>query len=62
MNEAKAREILGYRIYIADALGDSINFIRWKPSLGDDVLLDGHFSADMLEAIVWWMRNKGAKK
>jgi hypothetical protein len=62
MDEIKAREIL--RGYIDDK-----NNLVWESGkgLGDylhwwvetrEATLDGNFSADELEAIVWWMRNK----
>ena len=57
MNEARARVILGKRIRLDGGLSDDEEFLEFGP--GDDVaVLDGLFSADELEAIAWWMRNK----
>jgi hypothetical protein len=53
MNERRARELIA-------GLAPDGNLFRW-PAYGDDpeyALLDGDFSADELEAIAWWMRNK----
>ena len=62
MDEVKAREILGKAIHNAGELGDDgENWMYW--CIGDEYIeLDGnYFSADELEAIVWWMRNKKVK-
>jgi hypothetical protein len=60
MDEPRAREILGIPNG-SDHLNDgrNVDWIRW-PRHGDRdvVLLDGDFTADDLEAIAWWMRNK----
>lgn len=61
MDEAQARRILHEGIddeRYPGALGSIANeYVSWEP--GDPViLLDGHFTPEQLEAIVWWMRNK----
>jgi len=55
MTEARAREILGSRL-TADG-----SFRDWPFYHGDTLALDGNFNADELEAIAWWMRNKGTR-
>lgn len=60
MNEERAREILGDAIY-PKGLGVAGEYLEWE--YGDDeACLDGHFTVDELEAIAWWMRNKGGSK
>lgn len=63
MNEQRAREILGIpplaegRAALDGA--NNVDYLKtWGP--GESVTLDGHFTADQLEAIAWWMRNKAA--
>ena len=58
MNEAKAREILATWIQADDCLYDGVRFMHWQTD-DDRACLDAHFTADELEAIAWWMRNKG---
>ena len=61
MNEAIAREILATWIQADDCLYDGVRFMDWQT--GDDrARLDAYFSADELEAIAWWMLNKGQQK
>lgn len=56
MNEQKAREILGDSIRPDGGLFEGGQYMEW--SVGDEnIVLDARFSADELEAIVWWMRN-----
>lgn len=62
MNEAKVREIFqsSWGNVISDNNGIylcSLSFFSWDPS-DREISLDGSFTADELEAIVWWMRNK----
>jgi hypothetical protein len=59
MNEAKARKILGSTVNAQGGLGNGLPVIGWPQSgdWRDQVLLDGDFTADTLEAIAWWMRN-----
>lgn len=59
MDEAKAREMLAGDTLTDGGLYNAIQFLSWTP--GDEgATLDGNFSADHLEAIVWWMRNAPA--
>lgn len=56
MNEERAREILGQTIRQDNGLFDGSQYTEW--SVGDkDVVLDGRFNIEELEAIVWWIRN-----
>jgi hypothetical protein len=57
MDEKLAREILGETVRPDDRLLGFENYAHWHP--GDAVAtLDGEFTADELEAVAWWMRNK----
>ncbi len=62
MDEKTAREIL--KDYIRDDNKLRLNypfFCEW-PSLASGktrIRLDGEFSIYQMEAIVWWMKNKG---
>ena len=56
MTEEIAREILGGAIRDDDSL-NSIRFLQWQAGW-DAATLDDSFTADELEAIAWWMRNK----
>jgi len=53
MNEAKAREVLRDAIEEDGSLYSLGWYLEWK---GGEAILDGSFSAEDLEAIVWWMR------
>jgi len=57
MDEQKARAILGTDVQPDGSLyclGRYLNYV-----LGDETAcLDADFTADELEAIAWWMRNK----
>lgn len=57
MNEQKAREILGNRIQPNNDLYDGSEWVDWQTS-SPSIQLDSAFSADELEAMAWWMRNK----
>jgi hypothetical protein len=57
MNEEKAREILGPDIGADGSLFGGENYLHWSPG-EQSATLDGSFTADDLEAIAWWMRNK----
>ena len=61
MDEKKAREILGETILPNDNLFDLHNYIDWK-TFQHDISLDGIFEPEDLEAIAWWMKNKGKGK
>ena len=60
MDEKKARKILGKWVQPDETLFCLGQYLAW-PSAGDDkeeICLDANFSAEDLEAIAWWMRNK----
>jgi len=57
MNEEKAREILGDCISTTNELYAGLEYISWATGY-THACLDGHYTADELEAIAWWMRNK----
>ena len=60
MDEENAREILGNVIKPNGMLfmgNDNPCYISWG-DIGDIVYLEGGYSAETLEAIAWWMRNK----
>lgn len=62
MDEEKAKEILGNVIEVDGGLhslcsGEHFAYTNWFK--GDETAtLDGEFTADQLEAIAWWIRNK----
>lgn len=57
MNEYQARVILGEDITDTDELYNGGRYLSW--SKGETTAtLDDSFTADELEAIAWWMRNK----
>lgn len=61
MDKEKAREILGSSIWPDGNLHGDRDYLDWKA--GDNTAcLDGHFGADELEAIAWWMRNAQGKE
>jgi len=60
MTEQRAREVLRLHVQHNDSLLGDVEFVDW-PAYGDDpehARLDGEFTAEQLEAIAWWMRNK----
>jgi hypothetical protein len=59
MDEQKAKEILADSINEDGSLERYHDYyIKWE--LGDEsVLIDGNLSIEELEAIAWWMKNKG---
>ena len=59
MDEKRARKILGIAVTALNELDCVGNCITW-PSNGDKkyVQVVAQFTADELEAIAWWMRNK----
>lgn len=60
MTEEQARAILGEWILSDNTLHSLSAYLNWDK--GDYATLDGDcFDADTLEAIAWWMRNKGVK-
>ena len=57
MSEEKARQILGRAIDKYEGLSSPSSHLEWE--IGKSfVSIDGYFTADELEAIAWWMRNK----
>ncbi len=63
MDEVKAQAILGACIKPDGALAARTEYMRYQPSTYDGlafgcstVCLDGNFSDDFLEAVVFWMR------
>ena len=60
MTEERAREILG-EYTDGDLLsGTPMKLIIWNTN--NIIELNGDFVPDELEAIAWWMRNKGKNK
>jgi len=61
MDEPRAREILEQYVN----KDNSIGYSWWCPDFNDPALFypdeNTAFTADELEAIAWWMRNKGEK-
>lgn len=55
MDEAKAREILGFNDGKPFAWGDVYGYVC--PEHDDDFYIDGNYSADEIEAILWFARN-----
>lgn len=62
MNEQKATEILMALDCIGedDSLcGSRCTYAAWQKEDGiSNIVLDGDYTAEHLEAIVWWVRNK----
>lgn len=59
MNEEKAAEIIGEWLEEDGAIQCWDPWIFWQPDrCPEDISLEGGFSADELEALAWWMRNK----
>lgn len=57
MDENEARKILNTDIQEDDSLYCGGRYLAWHPS-DKEACLDAYFTADELEAIAWWMRNK----
>lgn len=58
--EIAAKRVLRDWIRPDNGLYNLYCYINWD--IGDkDATLDGLFNAEQLEAIAWWMRNKGEK-
>jgi len=61
MDEKKARELLSEAVEGDNCLYDLSWYLEWLD--GEDyATLDGCFEAEELEAIAWWMKNKGRKE
>lgn len=63
MNEQQIKAVLNRVCAITDdgGLDSGREFVYWPPNAGSGelaIVLDGKFSADELEALAWWMRNK----
>ena len=58
MDEATAIKILDLEFdenNVGRILRGTTDYLRWMP--GDETVeIDGHFTADQLEAVAWWMR------
>ena len=58
MTEDKARRILGRKVHPEDStLYDLSDYVCW-PAAARRIILDGEFTAEELEAMAWWIRNK----
>lgn len=57
MNESKARSILERDIQPDNSLYSLGWYLSWVPG-NPEACLDGDFTAEDLEAIAWWMKNK----
>lgn len=66
MDETKAREILNAWIIGEDnsitqrpdwQTADSC-YLQWFPN-SKEISIDGELTVERLEAIIWWMKNKG---
>lgn len=62
MTEQRARQILGEAVKPNDELYGSEEYLAWPSKYAEAATLDGHFTADELEAIAWWMRNKAGER
>ncbi len=56
MDEQRVREILKDAIQPDNSIEDSYQYASWSP-VSDIITLDGHFTIERLEAIIWWMKN-----
>ena len=36
-------------------------YVHWRPNDGDWIIFDCHMHIEVLEAIIWWMKNKQAE-
>ena len=68
MNEQLARQILAdmlkekdYPTFLTYTNDEGEIVIAWTPE-NTQISLDGTYSIEQLEAISWWMRNKGNRK
>jgi len=59
--EQWARKVLGDRVQADNSLQHYDEYLEWVPMLQLTACLDGYFTAEQLEAIAWWMRNKGVE-
>lgn len=61
MDESRAREILGYQGNDWKGFFAALREQKIGRVNGDAIKLEGLFTADELDAIAWWMRNKNDK-
>jgi len=68
MNEQLAREILADMLreqdhpdFLTCTNDEGEIVIAWAPG-NNQISLDGTYSIEQIEAISWWMRNKGNRK
>ena len=59
MSEERAREVLSDFIQPDGTLYHGGQYLAWSPA-EPNATLDAQFTADELEAIAWWMKNKPA--
>ena len=60
MTEDEARKILGDSIEKDGRLSDVGEcYVKWSPSDKWAVLDGNYFTPEIIEAIAWWMKNKG---
>jgi hypothetical protein len=57
MTEQRARDLLGECVRPDGRLLGGYDMVAWQHG-ESSATLDGQFTADELEAIAWWMRNK----
>lgn len=57
MNEQQARDILKDAIQPDGGLQDDWPYVWWEKGRG--IALDDVYSPEYLEALVWWVKNKG---
>ena len=60
LNEEGARAQLGKAIADDDGLYSLGWYLAWTPGEAN-ATLDGQFNIEDLEAVAWWMRNKGKR-
>ena len=63
MEEHEARKVLEPWIGVDDSINTldlerNCDFYAWWVPTSISITLDGYFTAEQLEAIAWWMRNK----
>ncbi len=62
MDEERVKKILKPEVLSNDGGLYSLGwYLAWSPN-DTEVTLDGPFTADELEAIAWWMKNKSVRQ
>lgn len=63
MTEERARQILGVAPNKDESLSQNKPWIAWTPGprFKDTIELDGNYTIEQIEALLWWMRNKAEK-